>query len=87
MVKEERKAKWEDIQFPPWEVVDYWLQIEEYFSTIKKLHNKGLNPKIDLNTMHVCDEDSIEVFGPKYSYKLTNPFIHADTKCELKKLH
>jgi len=33
MVKEEHKIKREDIEFPPWELVDYWLQTKEYFST------------------------------------------------------
>jgi hypothetical protein len=79
MVKKERKEKWE--------VVNYWVQTKEYFSIVKKLHNKGLNPKTYLTTMHVCDEDLIKVFGPKCSYKFTNPFIHVDTKCELKTLH
>jgi len=75
MVKKERKAKWEDAKFPSWEVVNYWFQTKEYFSIVKKLHNKGLNPKTYLTTIHVCDEDLIEVFGPKCSYKFTNPFI------------
>jgi hypothetical protein len=28
MVKEERMAKWEDAKFPPWKVINYWLQIK-----------------------------------------------------------
>jgi hypothetical protein len=87
MVKEESKTKQEDEKFPPWEVINYCLQIEKYFSIVRKLHNKGLKPKTDLTNVHVCDDNLIEVFGPKCNYKLTNPFIHANIKCELTKLH
>ncbi len=30
---------------PTWEKVDYKLQIEEFFATIRKLNNSSLNPK------------------------------------------
>jgi hypothetical protein len=60
---------------------------KKYFSIVRKLYNKSLNPKINLTNVHVCDEDLMEVFGLNCSYKLINPFIHVDIKCELKKLH
>jgi hypothetical protein len=31
--------------FPTWEKVDYKLQSEEFFATVKKLNNNGLNLK------------------------------------------
>jgi hypothetical protein len=37
MVKEERKIKREDVKFPPWEVIDYWFQMKEYFTIVKHL--------------------------------------------------
>ncbi len=43
--------------------------------------------KIDLTNAHVNECDLVEVFGPKCNYKLTNPFINANIKCELTKLH
>jgi len=30
---------------PTWEKVDYKLQIEEFFATVRKLNNSSLNPK------------------------------------------
>jgi hypothetical protein len=73
MVKEEiRKVKQENKKFSPWEIVNYWLQIEEYFIVVKKLHNGGLNPKKNLIDPHVCENDLVEVFGLKCILKLTN---------------
>jgi hypothetical protein len=51
------------------------------------LHIEGLNLEIKFTNAHVNDNDLVEVFGPKCIFKVTNPFIHADTKHELKKLH
>jgi hypothetical protein len=30
---------------PTWEKVDYKLQTKEFFATIRKLNNSGLNPE------------------------------------------
>ncbi len=88
MVKEEiKKVKNENTKFPQWEAIDYWVQTEEYFFVVKKLHNGGLNPKTNLTSAHVCENDLVEVFGLKCISKLTNPLIHANTKHDLKKLH
>jgi len=46
MVKEKEKPRrkmW--LEFPPWEHVDYKDQTEEYFKTVRRLSNVGLNPK------------------------------------------
>jgi hypothetical protein len=60
----------------PWEVINYWLQMEMYFTIIKCLSDKGLNPKIRLTKVHVYEEDLLEVFGPKCNFKLTIPLLH-----------
>jgi hypothetical protein len=81
MVKKEiMKVKKENTKFPPWEAIDYWLQIEEYFFVVKKLHNGGLNPKTNFTSVHVCENDMVEVFGLYCILKRTNPLIHANTK-------
>ncbi len=54
--------------------------MEEYFTTIRCLSNKGLNPKIKLTNVHVYEEDLSEVFGPKCNFKLTIPFLHIGKK-------
>jgi hypothetical protein len=88
MVKEEiKKVLKKNTKFPPWEDINYWLQIEEYFFIVKKLHNGGLNPKTNLTSAYVCENDLVEVFGLKCILKLTNTLIHANTKHDLKKLH
>jgi hypothetical protein len=88
MVKEEiRNVKKENTKFPLWEAINYKLQTKEYFFVVKKLHNKSLNPKINLTNAHVCDNDLVKVFGLKCILKLINPLIHANSKHDLKKLH
>jgi hypothetical protein len=66
MVKEEiRNVKKENTKFPLWEVIDYWFETKEYFFVVKKLHNKGLNPKTNFTNAHVCENDLVKVFGLK----------------------
>jgi hypothetical protein len=58
-----------------------------HFSIVRHLNNMGINPKIKLTIVHVNENDLMEVFGPKCSYKLTNQLLHVDTKQDLKKFH
>jgi hypothetical protein len=51
------------------------------------LHSEGLNLETRFTDAHVNDNGLIEVLGPKCIFKVINPFIHANTKHELKKLH
>jgi hypothetical protein len=55
--REEDKRK--DVEFPPWEPIDYWLQTKEYFMLIKRLNNIGLNLKINLTNMEVSESDLV----------------------------
>jgi len=54
--------------------------MEMYFTIIKCLSDKGLNPKIRLTKVHVYEEDLLEVFGPKCNFKLTIPLLHVGKK-------
>jgi len=37
-----------DPKFLPWEHLDFFLQIEEYFFVVRRLHNKVLNLELNL---------------------------------------
>jgi hypothetical protein len=64
-------------QFPPWEHLDFSLQIEEYFSLVRHLHCKGLNPRTKLTVEHVNQADLNKVFGPlrQFKYNVTSHFF------------
>jgi hypothetical protein len=54
-MKEEKEKKTKSkergtLEFPPWEFVNYNLQIENYFVTMKELNNMGMNPRIDITS-------------------------------------
>ncbi len=68
--------------------LDFALQTKKYFSIVRHLHNKGLNPQTELTIEHVYQANLNEVFGPlkQLKYKVTRPFFHLDTKKELMKL-
>jgi len=44
ITKKQKSKERGDPKFPPWEHLDFSLQIEEYFFVVKHLHSKGLNP-------------------------------------------
>jgi len=77
-----------DLKFPPWEHLDFSLQIEEYLSIVKHLHSKGFNTQIKLIIDHINQVDLNKVFGPlkQFKYKVTSPFMHPYTKKQLMKL-
>jgi len=69
------------LEFLPWEHVDYKNQIEEYFKTIKRLSNVGLNPKIEIPSCLITKADIVEIFGLAWeSLKTTNLCFHLDTR-------
>jgi hypothetical protein len=44
--------------------LDFALQTKKYFSIIRHLHNKGLNPQTKLTIEHVYHANLDQVFGP-----------------------
>jgi hypothetical protein len=50
-------------KFPPWEHIDFHEQIINYFATIKKLPNMGLNPKLSIINEHVTIFNIEKVLG------------------------
>ncbi len=65
MVKAKKKMKKEVCsKFPPWDHVEYKNQTKEYFKTIKKLSNEGLNPRENISMQLVFDVSIAKVFGP-----------------------
>ncbi len=89
MVKEKknpRKETWP--KFPPWEHVDYKDQTEEYFKTIRRLNNVGLNLKTKIPSCLVTKVHIVEIFGLGCeSLKITNPRLHPNTKKKLVKFY
>jgi hypothetical protein len=84
-LKEERQAFDANKEFPLWKVVDYDLQTEEFFHSVRELPNEGLNPKLDLTAKHVSKSNIAKVFGGKgiKPFKTTNSMLHPATKMTL----
>ncbi len=69
------------LEFPPWEHVDCKDQTQEYFKTIKRLSNVGLNPKTKNPNFLVTKANILEIFGLGCeSLKAINKCFHLDTK-------
>lgn len=54
-----------------------------FFAFVKKLNNKGFNPKIQITNVHVIDEDIVKVFGESRILKTINFNLDPNTKLEL----
>lgn len=76
-----------DLQFPPWEHVEFKDQIELYFKIVRQFNNCGLNPKTDFPCNIMTESNIKEVFGPYSSLKVTYPYLHAETKQEFLRLY
>lgn len=61
--------------------------MEEFFVIIKKLNNKGLNPKTQITNTHVIEVDIIEVFGKSKVLRTTNLNLALNTKLGLLHLY
>jgi hypothetical protein len=87
-LREERKVYDVNKDYPPWAHVEYELQTEHFFNTVRDLPNEGLNPITDLIAEHVSEADIAEVFGGKgvKPFKTTNVMLHPATKGALLKL-
>lgn len=48
---------------PTWEKINYKLQTKKIFAIMRRLNNRGLNPKTHITNTHVTNVDIMEVFG------------------------
>lgn len=65
-----------------WPKMDWTYQDEEFFSNMRKLHNSGLNPRKQLTTEHVTQEDVFSLFRQK-GCRLTSPHLPQSDKLGL----
>jgi len=54
-----------------------------FFAFVKKLRNKGFNPRTQITNVHVIDEDIVKVFGESRVLKTINFNLDPNTKLEL----
>ena len=65
-----------------WPKMAWADQDEEFFFTVRKLHNCGLNPRKQLTTEHVTHEDVFSLFKQK-GLRLTSPHLPQSDKVGL----
>jgi hypothetical protein len=89
MVNEKIKLKSKlDLEFPPWEHVDFKDRIEHYFKTVRQFNDSRLNPKSNFPCNNLTKFNIEIFFGPSCSsLKVTCPCLHAETKQELLRLY
>jgi hypothetical protein len=61
--------------------------MEEFFTIIEKLNNKGLNPKTQITNTPVTEIGIIEVFGKSKVLRTTNLNLALNTKLGLLHLY
>ncbi len=80
-MKVERKVKREaSSKFSPWDDINYKDQTKEYFKTIRKFYNQGLNLRSNIHTSIVSNVDITEVLDQHLTYSKLPTHIFTMTR-------